>query len=182
MKYSHPPRTDKLQINLARMFFVVIVFILVTAFLTITISSKDPTWFIPGFVDVPVRVTVYHDGQQTDYFPSDPGFAELAEGVRASLNAGVARPSTIGLSQGSLDDAYKLYVSVEAFFATKVKLHTWFNTGDPTQMLFLITGRHSQEDLVFMGDGKAYLPGPPALVTRKPLLDALQQLGYKITE
>ena len=64
--------------------------------------------------------------------------------MRASLAQGVARQSGIGLSEGSLQDAYNQYVTVEVFFDRPVKLHAWFNTDSPTQMLFPITGRHSE--------------------------------------
>jgi hypothetical protein len=173
-------QTDRLQTHTVRMVLVVILFLLVISFLTIIITTQDPAWFTRDFTDQPEKVVVYQDGKANEYRPGQTGFEELAEGVRASLASGVTRPSGIGLSPGSLEDAYNLYVSVEAFFKQPVKLHAWFNTDSPTRMLFPITGRHSQQPLVFLGVTNAYLAGAPVLSTKQPLLDVLSELGYKI--
>lgn len=182
MRYRQAPRTDKLQTNIVRMIVVVIVFIILASFLTVTLTTQDLAWFTTTFDEQVVKVVVYHDGQKTEYIQGTPGFSDLAEGIWASLNSGVVRPSGIGLSAESLQDAYQKYVSVEAFFPYPVKLHSWFNTGNPTQMLFLITGRHTDAPIVFMGDGNMYLAGAPILNTNQPLIDALNRLGYKTTE
>ena len=82
------------------------------------------------------------------------------------------------MSDASLLDAYTRYVTVEAFFSHPVKLHAWFDTGQPTRMLFPITGRHSDLSIVVLGQGGKYLANPPVLKTIQPIRDALDQLGY----
>lgn len=161
------------------MLFALILFGGLATYGTIALSAKDWLWFMPGFSELPIRVIVYHEGKRTEYTPGQPGFDTLAEGVRASLNQGVARQSGIGLSEGSLQDAYTQYVSVEAFFDRPVKLHTWFDTDSPRQMLFLITGRHSDLMVVFLGDKGSYLSGAPTLNTVAPLVNALKALGFQ---
>ncbi len=172
-------QTDKLQTHTVRMVLVVVFFLLIMSFLTIVFTTRDPVWFTRDFNDRPEKVVVYQDGKANEYRPGQTGFKELAEAVRASLASGVTRPSGIGLSAGSLEDAYKLYVSVEATFSQPVNLHAWFNTDDPTRMLFPITGRHSEEPLVFLGVKESYMAGAPILRTKQPLLDILSELGYK---
>lgn len=174
--------TDRLRTNTLQMLFTIVIFIAVAGYFTVAITTRDAFWFLKGFYDLPVEVDVYHDGQKTRYVPGREGYDELAEGVRASLHAGVRQPAALGLSPGSLEDAYNMYVSVEAIFAAPVKLHAWFNTGNPTQLLFPITGRHSDRPIVFLAyHQSAYVSTPPILNTKEPLIQALQKLGYATT-
>jgi hypothetical protein len=172
-KYS----TDKLRTNIPKMLFAVIGFILVVAYGTVSLSAQDLTWFLTGFDARPERVVVYRGGQRTEFPRGDPGFDRLAEAVRASLASGVTRPSGIGMSADSLQDAFSQFVTVESFFAEPVKLHAWFNTAHPTQMLFPITGRHSDQPIVFLGSNGQYLSNAPVLNSVQPLRDALQSMG-----
>ncbi len=82
---------------------------------------------------------------------------------------------------GGMDEAPRNAVrlrTVEAFFAVPMKLHAPFYIGYPTQMLFPITGRHSDYTIVFLSAGDAYWVNAPLLKTTQPLLDALKALGY----
>lgn len=172
--------SEKLNPNIPGMLIAVILFGGLAIYGTIALSAQDWLWFMPGFSEPPSRIIVYHEGKRTEYILGEPGFEVLAEGVRASLNQGVARQSGIGLSEGSLQDAYNQYVSVEAFFDHPAKIHTWFNTDSPRQMLFLISGRHSDLNIVFLGGAQGtYLSGAPALNTVAPLVNALRTLGYQ---
>jgi len=173
----HQP-TDKLRVNILGMLAAVIGFGLIVIFLTIAFSAHDVLWFRTGFAERPQRLIVYGAGQRTELQAGQPGFDVLADAVQSSLAPGVVRPSGIGLSEGSLQDAYNLYVTVEVFFDHPVKLHAWFNTGQPTQMLFPITGRHSDLNVVFLGRNGQYMAGGPVLQTTEPLRVALRTLGY----
>jgi len=172
------PPTDKLNTNVLGMLVAVIGFGLLAIYAVIAFTARDAFWFLTYFDERPARITIYHGGQRTELQRGDPGFAELAEAVRVSLAQGVARQSGIGLSDGSLQDAYDLYITVEAFFDGPVKLHTWFNTDQPTQMLFPITGRHSDLTVVFLGREGKYMSGAPALKTTGPIQDVLRAQGY----
>ncbi len=162
-----------------RMLALVGGFVLLVMYGTIAFTSGDLLWFIKRFDAKPVRIVVYHDGgKRTNLDPGDPHFEPLAKAIRSSLSAGLARPSGIGLSDASLLDAYSRYVTVEAYFNRPVKLHAWFNTEEPTRLLFPITGRHSDLSLVVLGKNGQYLASPPVLNTVEPLRDALRELGY----
>ena len=172
--------TDKLRTNIGGMLVTVIGFLLLAYYAVTAIPARDAFWFWSGFDAKPVRMIVYQAGQRTELLFGDPGFAELAEAVRASLASGVARTSGIGLSPGSLEDAYKLYVTLEVFFDRPVKLHAAFNTDHPQHMLFPITGRHSDLNVVFLGVEGAYLSGAPVLNTTEPIRKAMQAAGFTI--
>jgi len=170
--------TDKLQVNIWGMLLAVVGLGLAVVFLTIAFSAQDALWFQKGFAERPQRIVIYWTGERTELTAGQPGFDLLAEAVQASLAQGVARPSGIGLSEGSLQDAYNLYVTVEVFFDHPVKLHAGFNTGQPTQMLFPITGRHSDLNVVFLGWDGQYMAGGPVLTTTESIRGALRTLGY----
>ncbi len=177
MKKGQP--TDKLQTNILGMLVVVVGLGLVVYYLVAAISAGDPLWFSKDFTDLPVRIIVYQDGRATELAPGQAGFPTLGEGIRASLASGVPRTSGLGLSEASLEDARQQYVTVEAFFSHPVQLHAAFRTGQATQMLFPITGRHSDRNVVFLCATGTYFAGAPILNTTQPLRDALKTLGYK---
>jgi hypothetical protein len=171
-------KTTHLRYNLLKLAIAIIVFVALAVYGTITLASQDPMWFVQGFNDRPIRVVVYNAGVRTELQSGQPGFDELASAVVQSLNQGVARQSGIGLSRASLQDAYNRYVTVEAFFSRPVKMHAWFNTHQPTQMLFPVEGRHAELSVVFMGSGGIYLSNAPVLNTVEPIRVALKALGY----
>lgn len=172
----------KLRTNPVKMVLTLLLFVAVASYLTISLTTRDAIWFLPGFEDLPTLVIIYDAGKKTEFRAGTPGYNELAEGIRATLASGVTRPSAIGLSEGSLEDALNVFLSVEAYFPKPVKIHTWFNTGNPTRALFPITGRHSDRSIVFLSTNKdAYNTTAPILNTREPLLAALKALGYQVT-
>lgn len=161
------------------MILMVGAFLLAILYGTIVFSTGDFFWFLKEFRRRPDQIIVYYaGGKRASLLPGDPDFDQLASAIQATLSEGLERPSGIGLSDASLLDAYARYVTVEAFFAYPVKLHAWFDTGEPTRMLFPITGRHSELSLVVLGKGDKYLASPPVLKTMQPLRDALHELGY----
>jgi hypothetical protein len=162
-----------------RMLVVIGLFILGTIYATFLISTRDPFFFLSGFDTLPDRVVVYHAGQQTEYLPGQPGFDLLAESIRSSLDQGVARQTGVGMGEQTQKDAYEKFLTVEAFFNQPVKLHANFNTGNPTRMLFPITGRHSELSVIFLAGGGDYMSNGPALKNLQPLRDALAALGYQ---
>ncbi len=172
-------KTDKLRTNILGMLIAVVGFGLIVAYITIAFSAHDAFWFSRQFDAEPSRIVVYAAGTATELTPGKAGFPTLAAAVRASLASGVPRTSGLGLSQGSRDDAYQRFVTVEVFFAEPVRLHAAFHTGMATQMLFPITGRHADRNVVFLGADGAYFAGAPILNTIQPICDALNTLGYK---
>ena len=164
--------------NLVKSLFFFALLIPLIIYFSTASTSNDPAWFQSGFADLPDRRIVYASGQSTELAPGRPGFDLLAEAVRTSLAQGVSTQSNTGLSDVSLQEARSRYTSLEVFFAGPVKLHAWFYTGHPTQMLFPITGRHSDWPIVFLGNAGVYQVNGPVLLTKDPILQALRKLGY----
>ena len=170
--------STKVRYNLPKLILTVLGFAVVVIYGTITLAAQDLLWFVPGFSEQPVRVIVYHAGARTELQPGQRGFAEISSAVVDSLNQGVARQSGLGLSSESLQDAYQRYQTVEVFFSRPVKLHAWFNTHEPTQMLFPVSGRHSETNVVFLGSSGIYFSNSPALNTIEPIRAALAALRF----
>ncbi len=162
-----------------KMIVLVVGFIGFVFYGTIAFTTGDFFWFLKRFEGHPARIVVYYDnGRRTELHPDQPGFDELAHAVQTCLSGGLERPSGIGFSDASLLDAYTRHVTVEAFFERPVQLHAWFDTEPATQMLFPITGRHSEMSLVLLGTNGKYLASPPVLKTIEPLRETLKALGY----
>jgi hypothetical protein len=170
--------TDKLRTNTPKMLLAVIGLLVVAYIGTTALSTGDALWFTSGYSGKPSRLIVYHDGQRSELNAGEQAFSEIAGAVEASLAKGVSHASGIGFSPETLDDAYSVYVTLEAFFDEPVKLHATFSTGHPTQMLFPITGRHSEQPLVLLGVNGAYLSNAPILKTVEPIRTALRRWGY----
>ena len=172
-------KTDRVRTGPVKMVALVAALVLLIVYGTLSVTAQDPFWFLKGFRYQPTHIVVYHhEGKRTELRPGDSGFAELTAAIQTCLAPGAERPSGIGFSDASLLDAYSRYLTVEVFFDRPVKLHAWFNTGEPTQMLFPITGRHSELSVVLLGQNGKYLASPPALETVEPIREALQSLGY----
>ncbi len=171
--------TDRIRTRPIKMVILIIGLVLLIVYGTLSVTAQDPLWFLKQFRYQPACIVVYHhEGKRTELQPGEPGFDQLADAIQASLAQGAERPSGIGFSDASLLDAYTRFVTVEVFFDQPVKLHAWFDTGEPTQMLFPMTGRHSELSVVLLGQNGKYLTSPPALKTVEPIRDALKSLGY----
>jgi hypothetical protein len=153
-------------------------FVILAYYLSVSSTARDPLWFVKGFRDDASLIIVYHAGQRTELLPGQAGFDELAGAVQTSLSQGFARLSNIGFSAQSLQDAYQRDVVLEVFFERPITMHAWFPVGRTTQMLFPITGRHSEQPIVLLGDGGQYRVGAPVLETTEPIREALKSGGY----
>jgi hypothetical protein len=144
----------------------------------VSFTARDPLWFVKGFEGQPSQFIVYHAGQQTEIRPGQAGFDELATALQTSLAQGFVRQSSIGYSEHSLQEARERYVTLEVYFEQPVIMHAWFRMGRTTQMLFPITGPHSDQPLVLLGDQGRYRAGAPVLQTWEPVREALRFLGF----
>jgi hypothetical protein len=173
---TEPARRD--GPGVLKMLIVIVGALLLAFYAFVVLTSRDPLWFVRRFEDQPSHIVVYHAGQRAYLLPGDAGFDALADAVQSSLAQGFARLSNVGFSEQSLQEAFTQHVTLEAFFDRPITLHTWFYTGRTTQLLFPITGRHSDLSVVLLGDEGQYRVGAPVLKTMEPIQDTLRSLGY----
>ena len=171
-------QAKKIQTNAITLVIAMFLFVVVAYYGMVALTSRDPLWFLSRFEDQPARIVVYHEGVRTDLQPGDAGFDPLAGAVQESLAAGFRGLSKTGLSEKSLQDAYQQFVTLEVFYARPVELHTFFYTGRVTQMLFPITGRHSEAEIVVLGEDGVYRGGAPVLNDIAPIHETMRALGY----
>ncbi|HEY3291406.1 MAG TPA: hypothetical protein VGK87_14850 [Anaerolineae bacterium] len=169
--------SSRVSVKPLNLVIAIVGFLAVIIYGSIALAAQDWLWFVPGFSERPVKIVVYNAGKSTVFTPGVAGFNVLSEAVVQSLNKGAYRQSGIGLSEGSMQDAYNVYKSVEVYFSRPVKLHAPFNTFEPMVMLFPITGRHSEVPTVFFGSGGVYISNSPVLNTIEPIRAALNSLG-----
>ncbi|MBN1661399.1 MAG: hypothetical protein JXA93_23610 [Anaerolineae bacterium] len=171
--------TDRVRTQPLKMILVVAAWIAVIVYGTLSVTAQDPLWFLRRVEAHPVRFVIYHhEGKLTDLRPGQEGFDQLSSAVQAALEQGIDRPSGIGFSDASLLDAYSRYITVEVFFDPPALLDAPYAIGEPTQMLIPITGRHSDQPLVLLGNEGKYWSNAPLLHTVEPIRRALQELGY----
>jgi hypothetical protein len=142
---------------------MVALFLLLAYYGFTALVSRDPVWFSGDFQGQPSRIVIYKAGERTELRPGDLNFQPLADAVVSSLDAGFARLTSLGLSEPSLQAAYSEWLTLEVFFERPVEIHTWFSTGRTTQMLFLLSGRYAEMEVVFLGDEGKYRSGAPQL-------------------
>lgn len=171
-------RPRRVRTNVIQLLVLMAGFVLLAYYATVSLTARDLLWFLREFKDQPSRIVVYNAGQRTELLPGQAGFDELAVAVQTSLAQGFARLTSIGFSEQTLQNAYTEHVTLEVFFDQPVRLHAWFPTGRTTQMLFPITGRHSEQPIVLLGDDRQYRAGAPVLNTTEPILEALEALGF----
>jgi len=171
-------RSRRAGTNAIQLFIILAGFVLLAYYLMVSLTSRDLLWFLRGFWDEPTRIVVYQAGQPTEFLPDQAGYDELVAAIKASLAEGFARLSSTGFSEQTLQKAHTQHVTLEAFFAHPVEIHTWFPTGRTTQVLFPITGPHAEPPIVLLGDRGHYRAGAPVLNTNEPILNALEALGF----
>ena len=171
-------RSRRSGTNAIQLFIILAGFVLLAYYLMVSLTSRDLLWFWRRFHDQPSRIVVYQTGQNTEFLPGEAGYDELSNAVQASLADGFARLTSTGFSEQTLQKAHTQYVTLEAFFAHPVEIHTWFPTGRTTQTLFPITGPHAEPPIVLLGDRGHYRAGAPVLNTNEPILKALEALGF----
>lgn len=170
--------TSKDRTNTIPLLILIAGFVILFYYGITSLSARDPLWFASEFKGQPSRIIVYDGGQRTELRPGQADFDALAGAVQKSLSAGFARLTKLGLSEQSLQEAYARDVTLEVFFAEPVELHTWFDPGQTTQMLFLISGPYADMSVVLLGEEGQYRAGAPVLKTMEPIRETLQSLGF----
>ena len=127
----------------------------------------------------PARIVIVENGERTLLQPGAPYFDLLADGVRQSLakfnNTDLV---SVGLSEQTLGDYASDALVVEIYFDRPVQFNTLARSGEPTQLLIPIDGRHASGRYVFRGDKGEWWFGALRMADPTALYSALQQMGY----
>ncbi len=158
-------------------------FALITAsiiYALMAFNSGDWLWFTSKAVDArPNRIIVWQDGDQFVIQPGHDDFLQLSEAAHESLkDFNNTNLINVGLGEESLSYYEDKGVLVELFYDRPVKFHAPFRTGEPTQLLVPINGRHAGYDYFFRGGQGEWWFGAMRMTDSTPLMNALSELGY----
>lgn len=170
-EYTQQPRIGTALLVLA-------ISLIALVYLALSLSTADPLWFWPHVEAQAQRIVIYSQGRCTELTPGMPGYAELNAAINASLSSIEGYFPAWGLSEKSLEEARTLYRTVEVFYDAPMQIHSTFRTGRPNTVLIPLTGRGSQESVVFLGSDGCYWPGAPKVGGLERIRELVTQMGY----
>lgn len=146
-------------------------------------NTGNLTWFIrENHIVTPSRIVVVNYGERLEVDPTSAEYDMLATAVSQSLSRlNNTDLVSIGLSQQTLADYANDSLVVELYFDEPLSLNTLARTGEPTQLLVPIEGRHAAGGYVFRGDAGEWWFGAVRMGDPQPLLQALAQMGFQVT-
>ena len=144
-------------------------------------NSGSWLWFQgkAAVLDPPSRIVVINGGVQTVLQPGADYYDELSEAaVQALSEFSNTDLVSIGLSEQTLADYAEDSLVVELYFDRPLQFNTLARTGEPTQLLIPIDGRHAAGTYVFRGAQGEWWFGAVRMADPSPLYTVLQQMGY----
>lgn len=138
-------------------------------------------WFLRENNEIvqPRSIVVVDYGERVVYQPGMADYDRLATAVTQSLS----RMSntdliSIGLSDQTLTDYATTSLVVELYFDQPVVLNSLARSGEPTQLLVPVDGRHAGGGYVFRGEEGEWWFGALRMANPEPLFAALADIGY----
>ncbi len=129
----------------------------------------------------PSRIVIVDHGTQTVITSGHRNFNLLADAAEASLSElNNTDLISIGLSEQTLSDYSNDSLVVELYFDRPVVFSGIARTGEPTQLLIPIDGRHAGGGYVFRGAQGTWWNGAVRMADYSSLMSALGQIGYEV--
>lgn len=172
---SHPK-----NIRVIEPFIGLVLFAVAAIYFINVLNTGNWIWFRSNATNVrPARIIIIDHGQRTIINPGHPHYEALANSVESSLSKlNNTDLVPIGLSEQTLSDYSNQSLVLELHFDQPVVFNTMARTGEPTQLLIPIEGRHSDGGYVFRGAQGDWWQGAVRMADPTPLLSALSQMGY----
>jgi hypothetical protein len=178
VKKMHQAYPNK-QVKIIEPFLIFLVIGLGIIYFVNALNSGSWTWFLQRTVNVtPSRIVLVDHGERTIFQPGQAEFNMLTEAAAQSLSKLSNNDLvSIGLSEQTLEDYATNSVLLELYFDSPVVFDTVARTGEPTQLLIPIEGRHSLGGYVFRGAKGEWWFGAVRMADPHPLYSALEHLG-----
>lgn len=172
---KHPSKIRVIEPLLTLILFGVLAIYLLNVF-----NTGNWFWFRGTTTEInPTRIVIVENGERTLLQSGAPNFALMANAAKSSLakfsNTDLI---SIGLSEQTMQDYASNALIVEIYFDRPVQFNTLARTGEPTQLLIPIEGRHADGRYVFRGDKGEWWFGAIRMADPSALYAALQQMGY----
>ncbi len=169
------------KIKVVEPFLILILITVVGVYLLNAFNSGSWLWFQgkATVLDPPSRIVIVSDGERTVLQPGTNYYNELSEAaVQALSKFSNTDLVSIGLSEQTLADYAEDSLVIELYFDRPLQFNTLARTGDPTQLLIPIDGRHAAGAYVFRGAQGEWWFGAVRMADPTPLYTVLQQMGY----
>ena len=169
------------KIKVIEPFLILILITVIGVYLLNAFNSGSWLWFQgkAAVLDPPSRIVVVDNGVRTVLQPGTDYHNELSEAaVQALSKFNNTDLVSIGLSDQTLADYAEDSLVVELYFDRPLQFNTLARTGDPTQLLIPIDGRHAAGAYVFRGAQGEWWFGAVRMADPTPLYTVLQQMGY----
>ncbi|MBK8906055.1 MAG: hypothetical protein IPM53_33055 [Anaerolineaceae bacterium] len=170
------------NIKIIEPFIVLVVIAGAIVYLLNVFNSGSWLWFQgkATVLEPPTRIVIINDGEAVVLQPGSDYFNELSEAaVQALSKFGNTDLVSIGLSEQTLTDYAENSLVVELYFDKPLQFNTLARTGEPTQLLIPVDGRHAAGGYVFRGAQGEWWFGAVRMADPSPLYVVLQQMGYQ---
>lgn len=169
------------KIRIVEPLVVFLVFGVIAIYLLNVFNTGNWLWFRGQVTTelVPSRIVIVQNGERVLLQPGMPNYNALETAVQSSLSRfSNTDLVSIGLSEQTLTDYATDALVVEVYFDQPVQFNTLARTGEPTQLLIPIDGRHADGRYVFRGAQGEWWFGAVRMADPSALYAALQQMGY----
>ena len=176
MNMKHPNKIKVLE-----PFILLLVIAAAIVYLLNAFNSGNWLWFQgkATVLEPPSRIVIFNEGEQLILQPGTDFYNEMSEAtVQALSEFGNTDLVSIGLSEQTLTDYAEDSLVVELYFDRPLQFNTLARTGEPTQLLIPIDGRHAAGAYVFRGAQGEWWFGAIRMADPSPLYSVLQQMGY----
>ncbi|KAA3665039.1 MAG: hypothetical protein DWQ04_02650 [Chloroflexi bacterium] len=170
------------KIRIIEPFISLIVFAVALVYMVNVLNTGNWLWFRSTATHVrPSRIIVIDHGERIVMGPGHSQFNALADAVEVSLSKlNNTDLISVGLSEQTLADYNNNSLVLELYFDQPVVFNSIARTGEPTQLLIPIEGRHAGGGYVFRGAQGEWWHGAIRMANPAPLMSALTQLGYEV--
>ena len=169
------------KIKVIEPFLILIVITVVGIYLLNAFNSGSWLWFQgkAAVLEPPSRIVVVNNGERLVLQPGTDFYNELSEAaVQALSEFNNTDLVSIGLSDQTLLDYAEDSLVVELYFDRPLQFNTLARTGDPTQLLIPIDGRHAAGAYVFRGAQGEWWFGAVRMADPSSLYTVLQRMGF----
>lgn len=172
---NHPSKIRVVEPFVGLALFAAVVFYAINV-----LNTGNWFWFRSQAVNIrPSRIVIVDQGQRTVISPGHANFIPLATAVESSLSKlNNTDLVGIGLSEQTLADYADDSLVLELYFDQPVVFNSMARTGEPTQLLIPINGRHADGNYVFRGAKGEWWYGAVRMADTAPLMTALESMGY----
>jgi hypothetical protein len=170
------------KIRVIEPFIGLILFAVFAIYFVNVLNTGNWFWFQSKATHVrPSRIVIVDHGERTVITQGHRYFNTLADAAEASLSKlNNTDLISVGLSEQTLSDYSTDSLIVELYFDKPVIFNSIARTGEPTQLLIPIEGRHAGGGYVFRGAQGTWWHGAVRMADSSPLIGALAQIGFEV--